>query len=117
MGPGFDRILGIDDDEVMNVYLQAQMLLSLRAAQEAEKGEDHGIWPDFGRFNESRVVPLLDRMYNDSDFASGLSSAFGEAPDVWREKVNQRLQYIRSRYWRNANFWWDSIRAAYEPRG
>lgn len=113
--PEYGEVLGFQDDDLLDAYVQAQLIHCLRAAQEAEKGDDHGIWPDFGRFHEHRVLALLDRVHADPEYATGLCGSFCETPEVWQKKLNDRLAHIRNRYWSGGNYIWRSIEM-YEPR-
>lgn len=113
--PEYLSVLGVTADELLSTYVQTQMIHCLRAVQEHEGGADGSIWADFGRFHAYRVLPLLDRVHNDKTFASGLASVFEEKSEVWRQKLNGRLEHIRENHFRGAPYFWDSVRE-YEPR-
>jgi serine/threonine protein kinase len=100
--------LGIEKEEVLDAYIQTQMLMSLRAAQETESGADVSIWADFGRFYPRRVYALLERMREDDEYASGVLKSFEEPREDWLLKLNPRLQLIRDRFW-GGSFFWESI--------
>jgi hypothetical protein len=111
----FAAITGIGGDSLLGAYCQAQMLLCLRAAQEAQGDEDNYIWADFGRFNEQRVLPLLERVHSDERFAEQVGRLFGEPPKAWMEKLNARLDHIRRSYWDGGRYGWNSVER-FEPR-
>lgn len=109
------KIFNLDAETLFNTYLQVQMLMSLRCAQEIQLGNESNIWPDFGRFHEYRVVPLLQRMSNNRDFAIGISRAFNETPDEWFKQLNSRLQFLQSDLFRSGGqFRWSSI-SSFDP--
>jgi len=121
--PSYASLLNLDAEMLLNIYLQTQLLHCLRSAQEVEQRPEagagppfeKGIWADFGRFHDFRVIPLLDRVHNDSEYASGLCAAFDESPREWLNKLNPRLAFIRSTYFEGAQYLWDSIQN-YNPR-
>src|SRR5437588_11671103 len=58
--PDIVAVTGLAGDQLVDVYIQTQMLMCLKVAQLHAKGEDVSIWPDFGRFYGERVTRLLD---------------------------------------------------------
>ncbi len=106
---------GLRGDGILDIYVQTQMLMSLKVAQLREKGDMVGIWPDFGRFYAERVVPLLDRAYGDPEYARGLLRPFGEDPQTFFARINDRLKVIQSVFWGGSQFFYESIRS-WEPR-
>lgn len=109
------ELLGLTEEEFLNCYVQTHMIMCLRGAQEIQAGQNVHIFADFGRFYEDRVIPLLDKAYNDRRFAAGLCEGFGETPDEWLNRLNDRLKIIRSNFWRGSSFRWESLES-YEPR-
>lgn len=106
--PSILDLLGLEQEEMLNAYLQTQMVMCLRAAQEIERGNDVRVWADFGRFYEHRVTPLLERVKADNEYAEGLLQAFEESRNDWFSKLNTRLELIRSRFW-GGGFFWESV--------
>ena len=113
--PEYLQIFGIDADSLLTVYVQAQMMHCLRAAQEFEQGNERAIWPDFGRFNDYRVLQLLDRIWNDPNFADNFCRVFNEPPEDWKNNLNGRLALIHENWFISSNYIWGSVRS-YEPR-
>ncbi len=113
--PEYLRILNLDQDSFLTIYVQTQMVQSLRAAQEVEKGSSRAMWPDFGRYHEYRVERLLDRVWADAQFAENFCALFDEAPETWKKSLNQRLKLIRENWFTGGSFIWDSVEI-YEPR-
>ena len=109
------QVLSVSDEELLNKYLQAQLILSLRVVQEVEKGNEARIWPDYGRFYDSRVRPLFDRASAVPRYGNGLSSVFGETREEFFQKLNQRLAFIREHYWSGSQFFWESL-TEWSPR-
>jgi hypothetical protein len=105
---------GIKDDGLLNLYVQAQFLMSLRGSQYLEQGNDIPIWPDFGRFHGYRLVPLLDRIFHDDHYAKGILRSFGESREQFFERLNNRLLLLTKRF-SGSNYFWDSIKS-WEPR-
>jgi hypothetical protein len=101
--------LTLSADELMNKYLQAQLLMCLRVAQENEKGKTYSIWPDYGRFYGFRVKTLFDRAYGNKTFGAGLAHAFHESREEFLEKLSPRLTFIRRNFWGGSNYVWDSL--------
>jgi len=114
--PAYPAIFGFRGEDALDVYVQAQMVHCLRSAQEVEKGHRHSMWADFGRFGEIRVLKLLDRIYNDTEFARGFCGCFDESPDAWKQKLDNRIDFIRRYYFQGAPYSWDSIEGHYRPR-
>lgn len=112
--PEILEILGLKTEQMLNYYLQAQMLMTLRCMQEREKGNDVRIWPDFGRFYEYRVIPLLDRAAEDNKYASRIAELFGESAEEWFSKLNSRIIEATS-FMKGGGYFWESI-TSYEPR-
>lgn len=98
----------LEKERLLNVYAQTDLLMSLRAAQVEESGEKASRWADFGRFNEERVTPLLERIHHDSDYASGVLRAFGESRAEFEASLNRRLRYIQQSF-RGARYMYSSI--------
>lgn len=107
--PPLLEILGVDPEELMNVYCQAQMLMCLRAAQEVESEKLVHIFADFGRFYDFRVLPLIKRIENDSDYASGICSGFEETRHQWLAAMPGRVKIIRNEFWGGTRHIWNSI--------
>ena len=114
--PEYAKVLGVRGEALIDLYIQAQMLQCLRAAQETEAGNEIRIWADFGRFYGERVVRLLDRVHHDSEYAEGFWTVFAEDPVTWKRKLNERLRFIRKSFFRGSSYFWDSIERDYEPR-
>jgi hypothetical protein len=98
-----------------DVYVQTQMLMCLKVAQLRESGHMLNIWPDFGRFYGDRITRLLDRIYEDPDFASGILRAFGEDRRTFFSHLNDRLRVIHSVFWRGSPYIYESL-GSWEPR-
>lgn len=107
--PEISGILRLRGDEVRDAYTQVQMLMCLKAAQCCEQGHVLRLWADFGRFYHFRAKKVFDHMMGDPAYASGVCSAFGETSDVFFERLNGRLQYIRQNFWGGGNFIWESL--------
>jgi serine/threonine protein kinase len=99
------EVTRLERERLLDVYAQADLLMSLKAAQMEVGGEHAPRWADFGRFYEQRVTPLLERMHHDSEYAAGVVRAFGETPDQFFANLNTRLRYVRERFFDNAR--WD----------
>jgi len=112
--PEITRATLLEREELLNKYVQTQMLMTILAFKLLEEGEDVFVWPDFGRFGSYRVDQLLDRAHNDDQYARGLLRAFNETPEDFFNKLNSRLDQIRQKF-RGENFFWRSI-SFYEPR-
>lgn len=113
--PEILEVTGLHGEEALKAYLQAQMLMSLKAAQLNLQGEGVNIWPDFGRFYAERVTPLLDRAYADRTFAAGLCRAFNEDPNTFFQHLNERLHFIASALFRGSPYLYASI-SEWEPQ-
>ena len=109
MEPDFVTVTGIAGDSVLDAYVQAQMLMSLKVAQLRDQGEDASIWPDFGRFYAERVVRLIDRAYADREYAKGLLRTFKEDSDTFFSRLNHRLALIHSVFWAGSPYFYESI--------
>ncbi len=110
------KILGVSKEDLFNAYLQAHLIMCLRAAQEIEAGEHVGMFADFGRFYDWRIIPLLDRMYSNPEIAKDFcQKVFQETRDEWFSRLNARLKIIRSEFFGSSAFLWESI-SSYEPR-
>ena len=111
--PVFEH-LGLKDETLLNAYLQTQFLMSLRGIQLSAEGEGLRFWPDFGRFHEYRLTPLLDRMFHDNRYSEGILRPFGESRDIFFERLNERLKQLGEMF-RSSRYWWDSLKS-WEPR-
>jgi hypothetical protein len=109
------RVTGLTSESVLEVYAQAQMMMSLKVAQLRETGESPDIWPDFGRFYAERVIRLLDRAYADREYAMGLLRSFKEEPEVFFSRLNGRLGTIHSIFWSGSPYFYESI-GSWNPR-
>jgi hypothetical protein len=108
-------VTGVQRNHVTDIYVQAQFLMCLRVAQLREKGDNLNIWPDFGSFYGDRIARLLDRIYGDFDFASGLLRAFAEDRQTFFARLNDRLGVIQSVFWRGSPYIYESL-SSWEPR-
>jgi hypothetical protein len=113
--PELTEATGLSGEGILDAYNQAQMLMSLKAAQLYEKGETVRIWPDYGRFYSHRVSRLFDRAYGDQDFGAGLLQAFGEDKQTFFSHLNERLRIIHSVFFKNSRFLYESL-GSWEPR-
>ena len=105
------RFCGLMDDDLTTPYVQAQFLMSIKAAQLNEEEGDDDVEPFayFGRFYGERLQPLLTRMERDATFASGVTAAFGETPDEWFARLSERLLFVRTNFWDPAVYDWASL--------
>ena len=113
--PAIQEITMLSGDDLLDTYLRAQLLMSLRVAQEVLKGNDARIWPDYGRFYSERVRPLFDRAHADPAFAAGIAAAFGETPAQFFGNLNERLGLIQKNFWHGIEYFWESL-SSWEPR-
>jgi hypothetical protein len=109
-------ITGLNEESILDTYVQAQMLMCLKVAQlrETGEGETIGIWPDFGRFYGERVGRFFDRAYADREYARGVVRAFDEDPDTFFRQLNGRLAFIQTVFWRGSPYFYESI-DSWEP--
>jgi hypothetical protein len=112
--PDVVQATGLAEGDLLDTYLQAQILMCLKAAQLCEQGEDVQVWADFGRFYGGRVAALFERVREDPEFAVGLCKSFGESPQVFLTNVNPRLAFIRSHFWTPGRFFFESL-TSWEP--
>ncbi len=113
--PELVSVTGLAGDSMLDSYVQTQMLMCLKVAQIREKEELVSIWPDFGRFYGERVTRLLDRAYQDREYARGLLLAFNEDADTFFMRLNDRLRLIHSVFWGGSPFFYESL-GSWEPR-
>lgn len=107
--PQIAAVTRLESEQLISLYAQADLLMSLRAAQLAEGGESVDRWADFGRFYPERVMPLLDRIQFEDDYSTGVLRAFGESREQFFARLNDRLQYIRHHYFGNSRYRYASI--------
>lgn len=88
--------------------------MCLRTAQLTQEEDSSGIWPDFGRFHDFRILPLLDKMYADEDYAQGVLLSFSETKEHFFEMLNERLEIVGS-WFSGGRYTWLSINS-WEPR-
>lgn len=100
LDPYIMDVTRLEKEQFLDVYAQADFLMSLRAAQAELRGERGSHWADFGRFYAERVTPLLDRIHSDADYAAGVLRAFGESGEEFEANLNARLRYIRENFFR-----------------
>jgi serine/threonine protein kinase len=105
----------LEKEQLFDVYAQADFLMSLRAAQVESDRDWASRWADFGRFYGSRVTPLLERIHDDVEYATGVLRAFGESRDEFENKLNARLDYVRQNFFSGTQFLYSSIRE-WNPR-
>jgi hypothetical protein len=110
-------VTAIAGDQLTDTYVQTQMLMCLRIAQLHEEAATFAVWPDFGRFYGDRITRLLDRMYGDPDYGSGVLRAFGEDSTTFFSKLNDRLKLIYSLFWRGGYPYLYESLGSWEPRG
>jgi serine/threonine protein kinase len=108
------QYLDLKGDILLNAYVQMQFLMSMRGIQLTEQVEPIPFWPDFGRFHDYRLSPLLDRMFHDNEYSMGILRSFRESRENFFERLNGRLKQLGEMY-RSSNYWWESIRS-WEPR-
>ena len=105
-------ILEIDAEDWLDVYLQIQMIMTLRGFQLAETGEQIGtVWPDYGRFHDFRVKALLDRTVADPQYGSGLASVFGLDHQTFVHSVGRWVADIPRNWWGGSGYMWESIKS------
>ncbi len=112
--PDIVQATGLGDQDLLDRYSQAQMLMCLKGAQLCEQGEEIRMWADFGRFYAERVRPLFERVQEDREFGAGLCRSFNESREEFLNKVNSRLEFIRSEYWSGRRYFFESLRS-WEP--
>ena len=112
--PDIKQATGLADEDLLNTYLQAQILMCLKAAQLCEQGEDVQMWADFGRFLGGRVAALFERVHEDPGFAVGLCKSFGESPQEFLTNINPRLAFISSHFWTPGRYFFESL-TSWEP--
>ena len=84
--------------------------MCLKGAKSLESGAHIGMWADFGRFYAHRVIPLLERINGDSEYAKNVYDLFDEEGNAFRNKINERLVLIRKEFWgTGSGYIWDSI--------
>ncbi|HOC43282.1 MAG TPA: serine/threonine-protein kinase [Thermoanaerobaculales bacterium] len=105
--PEILRIFGLDEEQVTNHYVQAQLMMCLRDQQLSEQGDRGRAWPDFGRFYEYRVQPLLYRIDQDRRFAEGILAAFGETKAEFVERFDSRISAMAPML--DGGYIWESI--------
>ena len=113
--PQVVEVTRLEKERLLDVYAQADLLMSLRAAQLELAGEDASRWADFGRFYEERVTPLLERVQYDSEYAAGIVRAFGETREQFLSQLNTRLQYVRQNFFGGARYDFASL-SEWHPR-
>jgi serine/threonine-protein kinase len=113
--PNVVDVTRLEKEQLFDVYAQADLLMSLRAAQIESRGESASRWADFGRFYEERVTPLLERIHDDAEYATGVLRAFGESRDEFELNINARLDYIRRNFFGGAQYSYDSL-SEWTPR-
>ena len=112
--PDFAEVTQLSGEKLLDVYTQAQMLMTLRVTQLGEKGESTRIWADLGRFYGERVIRLIDRAYADPEFGGGLLRAFGEDKNTFFSQLNNRLNVIQSDFNKAPQFLYTSL-SSWEP--
>jgi serine/threonine protein kinase len=105
----------LHQEQLFATYAQADFLMCLRAAQLAERGELVSLWADFGRFYAERITSLLDRMYQEPEYATGVLRSFGETTEEFFAKLNARLEYIRREFFGGSRYLYTSVRE-WHPR-
>lgn len=108
-------VLTISGERLLDTYLQAQMLMCLRVAQEAEKGDNISIWPDYGRFYGQRISQFLERAHSVPSMGAGLAHAFNETPDVFFKQLPTRLRFVSANFWSGSPYPWESL-LTWHPR-
>jgi Serine/threonine protein kinase len=103
------EVTRLEKEQLQDVYAQADLLMSLRAAQAEERGESASRWPDFSRFYGERVTPLLERIHEDSEYAAGVLQAFGESREEFEANLNPRLRHIQQKFFYGSRFRYSSI--------
>jgi hypothetical protein len=112
--PDIVQTTGLAGEDLLNTYVQAQMLMCFKAAQLCERGEDVRIWPDFSRFNGGRIAVLFDRVHEDPGFAVGLCKSLDESPQDFLTNINPRLAFISSHFWTPGRYFFESL-TSWEP--
>lgn len=103
------EVTRLEKERLLDVYAQTDLLMSLRAAQIAPKGERSSHhWADYGRFNGERVTPLLERIHDDASYAAGVLRAFGESVEEFEASLNSRLRHIQNHF-DNPRYMYSSI--------
>ena len=64
------------------------------------------LWPDFGRWNRWRIMPLINKIKYDNGFREQLGEMFQEKPEEIRELLRKYLKEIKKRGL--GNYPWDS---------
>lgn len=113
--PDIVAVTGMRGERILDAYVQTQMLMSLKVAQLYENGENISIWPDYGRFYGERIIRLLDRMYAEPEYASGILQAFGEGSQTFFANLNERLRLIHATFWSGSQYFYESL-DSWEPR-
>lgn len=106
---GIAGVTGLAGEDLIDAYVQTQMMMSLKVAQLRERGESSNIWPDFGRYYKERVIRLLDRINADREYAKGLLRPFNEEPEAFFSHLNDRLGVIHSVFWSGSPYFYESI--------
>ncbi|HYM62502.1 MAG TPA: protein kinase [Thermoanaerobaculia bacterium] len=108
--PSYSAVLGLSDEELLDSYCAAQFLMCVRAAQESVRGSmSVTMFADFGRFYDSRVFPLIERIRSDAEYARGALLPFEESREEWLQRLPERLAYVRENFFNETWFDWASI--------
>lgn len=105
-----EKILNINSEEIRNLYLQTQLLLSLKVAKEIQNGNELKFWADFGRFGGYRLTTFLERIKKNREYCEGISSVYSEAPEAWQDAFNERITLLRTQRF-GGPYHWSSITA------
>ena len=114
-GGGFAETTGLRGEELLGKYNQAQMLMCFKAVQISDQGVGARLWADFGLAKDYYVIPVLDRIHADEEYAKGILAGFDEDGEEFEAKFPERLDRIKEGFWGPRSGFWQSIEF-WEPR-
>jgi len=105
--PEILQIIGLGEEKLLNLYLQTELMMCLRGEQLTEGEERVEMWPDFGRFYDYRVQPILRRIEQDQSFADGVLAPFRETRDEFITRFDHRISVMIPRL--RGGYFWESV--------
>ncbi len=108
------EIMGnLNDEEFLNLSCQVNMLFCMKMKQELDEGKPgapHWVYPNYGRFYEERVIPLMQNAEWYDDYRKLLLTVF-EMTDFeeFTKKANEWLNWSAKFERLGSGYTWDSV--------
>jgi len=103
------QVLGIEHEEFLEIVCQFNFIFCMKAQVEVEKGMgEPWSYPNFGRFHDYRITPLLQRIKNIEEYKKIITDVLEETYEQFKANFTKRMERMYSAGL-GSGYIWDSV--------